>query len=66
MKEVQTALPDAIINSLSILKYEANMLCLTHDIDAIQLDFQKPIPPGKEKCFDKEHRDVFSEMYSAL
>ncbi len=38
-----------VINSLSVLKYENNMLCSVQQVCAVKLDFQQPIPPGKEK-----------------
>jgi hypothetical protein len=66
MKLTKTVLPDSIIDSLSVLKYEDNMLCSASEICAVKLDCQQPVPPGQEKYFTEEYRDTLSEMYHAI
>lgn len=66
MKQARTVLPDSIIDNMSVLKYEDNILCSASEICAVKLDFQQPVPPGLEKCFTEDYRDVLSEMYHAI
>lgn len=65
-RKARIALPDIVINSLSVLKYEDNMLCSVQQVCAAKLDFQQLIPPGKEKLFSEDSRDLLREMYDAI
>ena len=42
------------------------MLCLAREVSAVKLDCQQLIPPGREKYFSEEYRDVLAEIYHAL
>jgi len=49
VSEHETALPDLVIDSLSVLKYKNYMLCHLENICAIKLPFHHVVSPGREK-----------------
>ena len=63
-KGCKTALPDPVIDSLSVLKYEQHMMCLQEHICALQLPFHHPVPPGWEKFMMEVDRETLVQMYS--
>ena len=66
VREHKTALPDLVIDSLSVLKYENYMLCHLEDICAIKLPFHHVVSPGREKFMSEVDRDSLKNMYVAL
>ena len=65
-KEYKTALPDPVIDGVSVLKYEQHLMCLPKDTCALQLPFQHLVPPGRERFMMDFEREALVQMYSAI
>ena len=66
MKHEKTSLPNAVIDSFSLLKYENNTVCSTHEVCATKYSFQQPLTPIREKYFTEIVRDALNDMYCAI
>ena len=66
MKQEKMTLPDKIFDSLSVLMYEHNILCIANEVCAKKYDFQTPLAPRREKYFTEAKRDDLYGMYSVL
>ena len=37
------------------------MLCVADKVNATKLAFQQPLPPGREKFFTEDYRDILTD-----